>query len=460
MKLMLEKMIRQFSSLKLAVFVITALGIVSAIGTIYEAKYDAQYAQKVVYQSIYMKSVLALLCINLIFVMVDRWPWKKHHTGFILAHIGIIVTLIGALITEKLGVDGSMVFPIGQANRFVTVSEQEINVFSSFANGKPTRVFSSPVDFFKKPPNEQKPFLIQLGAEQMKVTKYFHYALGKEEFVAGNKLNAGPALRIQLQNQFINMTQWLYKAPGKAQEIITLGPAKIVIHDCDFKYSEGNVMSLRPIANHKLSYDVYLGRTKKKIKSGTIAAGDSFDTGWMGITMRLLKYIPNAERRISFAERQKPNPRTRSALLVEYNGQKQWVGLNSVIKFFDNDKVNYFSYGNRRIDIGFEMQLKNFNVGRYQGTNRAMSYESVVEVPELGQVVISMNNPLKHNDLTFYQASFEQDERGQPVSSVLSVNKDPGRAIKYIGSFLIVLGSIVLFYDRRMKILDLLKKGA
>ncbi|MCB0392646.1 MAG: cytochrome c biogenesis protein ResB [Bdellovibrionales bacterium] len=455
-----EKLIRQLSSLKLAVFVISALAIVSAIGTIYEAKFDARYAQKVVYQSIYMKGVLGLLCINLIFVMVDRWPWKKHHTGFILAHVGIIITLLGALITEKMGLDGSMVFPLGKSNRFVTVPDQEINVFSSFLSGKPTRVFGRAVDFFDDPPNDQEPFVIPLGQEEMQVLKYYHYAVGKEEFVPSEITQTGPALRIQLQNQFINMIQWLHKPQGKKQEELALGPARIVIHEGDFKYDGGNVMALKANQDDSLTYEVYLDRTKKKIKQGIVKAGESFDTGWMGIQFRLLKYIPRAKKEVHFSQRDVPTPNTRSAILVKYKDQKHWVGLNSVVKLFDSDKVYYFSYGNRRVDIGFDIILKKFNVGRYQGTNRAMTYESEVEVPELGQVVISMNEPMKHNGLTFYQASFEQDEKGQAVASVLSVNRDPGRPIKYLGSFLIVLGSIVLFYDRRMKILDLIKKEA
>ena len=80
---------------------------------------------------------------------------------------------------------------------------------------------------------------------------------------------------------------------------------------------------------------------------------------------------------------------------------------------------------------------------------RAASYESEVNVPELGDLVISMNEPLKHEGLTFYQASFHEDDAGRPIASVLSVNKDPGRFLKYLGSLLIVLGSIVLFYFKR-----------
>jgi cytochrome c biogenesis protein ResB len=107
------------------------------------------------------------------------------------------------------------------------------------------------------------------------------------------------------------------------------------------------------------------------------------------------------------------------------------------------------------LPLGFEMSLKKFNIGRYQGTMRAASYESVVDVPDLGERLISMNEPLKHAGYTFYQASFESDPSGNPVASVLSVNRDPGRGLKYFGSLLIVFGTLHLFYMKRRSWVDL-----
>jgi cytochrome c biogenesis protein ResB len=63
-----------------------------------------------------------------------------------------------------------------------------------------------------------------------------------------------------------------------------------------------------------------------------------------------------------------------------------------------------------------------------------------------------MNEPLKHNGFTFYQASFQENQTGEATTSILSVNKDPGRWIKYLGSFLIVLGTIVMFYFKHYRL--------
>jgi len=56
-----------------------------------------------------------------------------------------------------------------------------------------------------------------------------------------------------------------------------------------------------------------------------------------------------------------------------------------------------------------------------------------------------MNNPLKHDGFTFYQASYSQDNQGN-YSSTLSVNVDPGRFWKYLGSLMLVFGSMWHYY--------------
>src|SRR6185437_9335762 len=108
-------------------------------------------------------------------------------------------------------------------------------------------------------------------------------------------------------------------------------------------------------------------------------------------------------------------------------------------RYFDHDTAYYVTYRNRLLDLGFDMTLKKFAVGHYQGTDRAKSYRSLVNVPAVGDVSIYMNHPLKYKGYTFYQASFQQNDQGQATTSILSVNRDPGRWMKYLGSLLIVL---------------------
>jgi hypothetical protein len=55
---------------------------------------------------------------------------------------------------------------------------------------------------------------------------------------------------------------------------------------------------------------------------------------------------------------------------------------------------------------------------------------------------------------TFYQASYIPDQP-RPTVTILSVNYDPGRFLKYSGSILLILGSVMLYL---MKVIQKRKK--
>lgn len=445
-------MLKRMASLQLAVITILSLGVVTAWGTFVEARYnDSVAAQKIVYHSIWMYGVMILLAVNLIAVMVDRWPWKAKHTGFVLAHIGIIILMIGAIITSEFGVDGSLSIGVGENSRHVVVGDTDFTVYTSMDGSRYTKLFDSPVDFFLNPPTKEKPLEVKLPNGAIKVLEYIPYALRDQKIVQTTNEKDGAAVRFQLQNPNVNMTEWLLQ-PGVGREVTKdLGPAQVVLTSKEFANVQGrNTLVLRPKAGgEELEYEIHSAKDLKNVRRGVVKPGDVVETGWMGIVLRVLKFMPNAKEQISYVPIEGKTDLSTSALKVDYNGTEQWMSINSLLKLFSDEAVFVVAYANRRIDLGFDVKLKDFRVGRYPGTMRAASYESLVEVPEGGEHLISMNEPLKFRGFTLYQASFSSDESGRPTASVLSVNRDPGRWIKYLGSLVMVLGIIHLFYFKR-----------
>jgi cytochrome c biogenesis protein ResB len=221
------------------------------------------------------------------------------------------------------------------------------------------------------------------------------------------------------------------------------------------KPGDRNQIVLLPNDEHSLKYEIQNkdGTLKKK---GIVKQSETVESGWMGLKLRLLRYLPKAHEIVTFVPSPTSSPASTSAVKLSFRGQTYWLGVDNVLRLYLDDRAYLISFGHRQLDLAFPVQLDSFVIGKYQGTDRASSYESVVSVPDRGQVHISMNEPMKYQGFTFYQSSFEKNEKGEPVVSVLSVNYDPGRWIKYLGSFLIVFGSILLFYFKRAK---WLKKG-
>jgi hypothetical protein len=455
----IHSFLKFIASLRLAVMVIIGLAIVSAWGTIVEARYgDALVANKLVYSSWWMYAVLGLLCVNLIGVMIDRWPWKQHHAGFVLAHIGILTLLFGSWVTQKFGVDGSMAFEIGESARHVTSHERDLSVIASLDGSTFNSIFDQEVDFLTRPPSARHPFRVHLGSDTLEFVEYHHFAFRETEILPSQDKLDGPAVRFQLQNANVNLNEWLYRDRTKKEAQINLGPARVVLAREMPEPSGANEVLLTTAAgSDQIRYSVFNKDRSLRLK-GVMKESGTVETGWMGLKFRLLRYLPHAREEVRYTPLERSTPSANSAVKFRFRGQEYWLGLNSTQRLYLQDRVYFVSYANRRLDLGFPLTLNKFHMGTYQGTERASSYESEVEVPSQGNTTISMNEPLKFGGFTFYQSSFERDEAGRAVVSILSVNHDPGRWIKYLGSFLMVLGSIVLFYFKRVKFVGA-KKG-
>lgn len=131
-------------------------------------------------------------------------------------------------------------------------------------------------------------------------------------------------------------------------------------------------------------------------------------------------------------------------------------------KLVGNNRTVTCSFPLRSVDVGFLIELDNFERKLDPGTSQPSHYSSTVNFldrdtrkPVLSDVFITMNAPVDFSDprngrsYRLFQESFVPPMRaGQPFGSVLTVNYDPGRGVKYAGSLLIVAGIVTMFYMR------------
>lgn len=445
-----QKSIKFLASLKLAVFVILSIVVISAVGTIIESKYDAFAAKKLVYDTFWMYLIMSLLTINLTAVIVERFPWKKRHAAFILAHIGIIILLFGSWLTSKYGIDGSMYIEIGKESKYVSLPETELSVYSSFDGMQYTKLYASEVDFFTHPPTLESPIEIPMDSGSLKVIDYKKYVLPNRVIEGTENQNHGSAVRFQIHNDRVNVVEWLVQKTKQEPIGMNFGPASISLGIIPAQSKGGNEIYLSS-SGDQVEYALFRKESSSAFKKGKLSEGNELDTGWMGLKLKILRYHPYAIEKFDIKERPYPTPLTTSAIKVRYKNEDNWIIQNDVYKFFSEKAVFVLSYGQKKMDIGFPIFLKEFVKDNYQGTQKAMSYKSHVRLPDASEYEISMNEPLKKNGLTFYQASFQENETGQIQASILSVNYDPGRWLKYLGSFIISLGTILLFYFKRLE---------
>ena len=122
-KLNKNKFFRYVSSVKLAIPLMLTLCIVVAWGTVVESQYNSEYSSLLIYKSDWFGILLMLLWLNIFCATLSRWPFKKHHTGFVITHIGLLTLLIGGSVTNRYGIDGQLSIQENQSGRAVVLPQ-------------------------------------------------------------------------------------------------------------------------------------------------------------------------------------------------------------------------------------------------------------------------------------------------------------------------------------------------
>ena len=101
------------------------------------------------------------------------------------------------------------------------------------------------------------------------------------------------------------------------------------------------------------------------------------------------------------------------------------------------------------ITLPFAIKLDAFELDTYPGTGMPMQYRSRVRVVSGSSEtpgIIEMNKPLSYGGYSFFQSSYRIEEGRR--ATILSVSRDPGQTIVFVGYFLLVAGMIVVFATR------------
>jgi len=122
------------------------------------------------------------------------------------------------------------------------------------------------------------------------------------------------------------------------------------------------------------------------------------------------------------------------------------VALGAPQSFTHEGRTYQLAMRLRRQYLPYAFTLKQFRHDVYPGTDIPKNFSSLVQVVnpsrnESREVLIYMNQPLRYEGKTFYQASFGKND----TLSILSVVENPGWLLPYVSCVLVSLGLLVHF---------------
>ena len=486
---------RFLSSLKLAVILLMVLIVATAIGTIYESRFDAKVARAYIYEAPWFNAWLILLGVNLAAAAFSRYPWKKHHTGFVITHAGIITLLIGAVVGRIWGIEGTMTIFVGHepSNRLV-IDQQEVRI----QNGDHTDTF--PVAIQHRHAHPEKASYLGTTADGWKldVTDYAEMLLPVSTAQAAVDKGT-PAVQVKLWSMGQNIDEWLWPADPDNSKIdlgllavecrmglavtpaikrgaaSSSGPSYLekvstaaAPAGADPALPPGDRAIIYLAEDGKLSY--YVQNKAGAIGRGDLEAGKPVATGWGNWQMEVEQVMPQAVPTTDFkpiAKGTKMAPRDRAnltdGLKVQFTRgdehDDEWLASGWSVDLPGEKETLQATFGSKILPMPISLELKNFEVERNEGNDSPAGFKSTIMVRDaVGNSAVgscSMNEPMNFPD-TFWrrwtgltykisQASWNPDNFRQSSVQILL---DPGWLFKWTGSLMVCIGIFTMFYLR------------
>ena len=204
----MSRVFRILGSLHIAVPLLVAIAGVLAWGTLYETRFGTAAVQRFVYQSWWFQCLLGFLAVNLAIAALQRYPWQNKHLPFVLAHVGIILILVGGILGGRFGIDGQLIIPEGEASKTLQLS-RNILVIRQQNPGTPQVI---PTNFetqaWVREPNLTIPLDLEGRLIHLTVDRYYPDAV-VEERIREDGTEENPAVQVRVAHQGQEEATWL-----------------------------------------------------------------------------------------------------------------------------------------------------------------------------------------------------------------------------------------------------------
>ncbi|MDG2396412.1 MAG: cytochrome c biogenesis protein CcsA [Flavobacteriaceae bacterium] len=447
---MKEQVFIFFSSNKLTAVLFIIFPSAMAIGTFVESFYSTTVAKILIYNAWWFELILLLFIINFSFNIFKYRVFRKEKWAVLLMHLSLILILLGAFLTRYHGFEGVMPIREGESsNKFLS----EKTYLTLYVDG----------DF------EGQTIRKKLQKEILFSEEVKNRLRIKDDF-------KGQEFEVNYVNYLNNVTEGLVlDSEGERYlKIVEAGDGSRHEH----YIKEGEILNI-----HNVLFTVnnfVEGAVNIQVDSGEYFISSPFDGSFMRMAdqysgkfksnirqrleLRSLYSISNFQfvipdpllrGRMDIVKADKNQGQTQDALIIELksNGESKVITLlggkgrvNLPEKTLLSSLEFNIQYGSVELDLPFSIKLIDFIAEKYPGTEKSYSsFMSKVYVEDLNSFNydIYMNNVLDHKGYRFFQASFDEDERG----TILSVNHDFwGTLVTYTGYFLLYFSLIGLFF--------------
>lgn len=440
------RVFRFLSSVRLAVPLMIVIIIAVAAGTIYESLYNAAYAKLAVYNTWWFALIMVLLWLNIFCAMMSRYPWRKHHTGFVVTHIGLLTLLFGGFLTGYYGVDGSLEIPEGQSNSVIVLPRFRLAYQMQNSPTPQVVVFDRTLS---ERSGSDLDYLNKALGHVFTVERFIPFAKVDRSYASAKEgASEGPvSVSFVLKSSFFNVSEWLHSADRAEMQ---MGPATIRLKiGAPVLEAKSDVVAPKSAPTKKVA-EVLLIKDKKTgqlLREVAVAQMIKSAVTVNGVTVQIKNRFTHAvvrQNKIGDDPESEPNPALE--LTLQKGGKTQRDVVYAKFADFSLNKEGNF-------DLSFEYQAavapQASEVSSGGGPNgNTIEFYFSPESPKSVHVVLSKDNKrvadkvLAEGDtfttpwmgMTIYLGAIVPGSR--PVTDVRAVKPEPGQELPPSAVFL------------------------
>ncbi len=441
---MIDKAVRLAGSLKFAISLMSLITLVMMVGTFTESYFGTAFAKFYIYRSSWFLVLLTLLFINILTAALLRLPYRFRLLGFYTSHLGLLLLLTGSFITLGYGVDGSIeLWPL-KPTRTVQVDTYTLHIIAPHGEHRSESLGPSLVDWIRHQLTQ---------ADQVRIQKYLPFAVRREMLVATEPSAARTnGFEFLLASPFFKQSGMLLAPGPENKDQIFFGPLTLVhlgkLKTLPTRTPVFEVKSKLIVSHFDEADQLHFYVYEKGALRPLPLTDQTLALPWMNMTLTILHAVPHGQFISDYAATY-PNQTENYAVAVKatLGEHSVWVGSdqNSPQALVTPQGSYYLLVRRDQIALPYHLRLEQFRMETQPGSNEPASFESSVTLSDESPteaVKIFMNHPLKKDRFTFYQASYFSTDDGN-FGSVLAVNRDPGRPVKYTACLLIVFGFVL-----------------
>jgi len=308
-----DRLLRSIGSLRLAGLLMVLWMVAMAAATVHEVQRGTEPTLKAFYGSSWFAALLGMIGVNVLAAMVLRFPFKRSHAGFVAVHAGILIVLVGALMTKRWAIDGQLALAEGQTAAVFAV-DQPVLALTNLADGR-TATVDLPPSVFDGLKTVETPAAPQpaLGDVTASALRYLPDSAEREEVLDDNP-REHDAVEVRFSTDEGSQSLWLFA--DHADETAMIG-YQVHQDEADFARTITTQPTTQPADKGRVMVEYHGQRYEFSVDEvlGRQVALEGTD-----LRMRLVRYLPHAtvgaDRKLVNASDRPVNP----AIEVEFEG--------------------------------------------------------------------------------------------------------------------------------------------